>query len=247
MSVPFLSALEAPRLTTAQRDAIANPPTASIIYNTTDSRLEINTGTPGAPFWVPVGIGSAELIVEGEVPTSPFDGQRMIYMDSRTNPTYRWHMIYNAEKTGPNKWECIGGDPWVVSGLTGAPGSHGVWGKLVSVLNELVIYRSGQYKIEFGFADSSQFANNYFGFDTQYSQVSPGGAGLATGASYCSAGIPGSGDNSSVTVETVHVGGSAGMTVANLVPGWLSLYEMHGASSSGVAQAWMRVIPRAFA
>jgi hypothetical protein len=40
-----------PRMTTAQRDAISSPATGLIIYNTDNSRLEINTGTPAAKVW----------------------------------------------------------------------------------------------------------------------------------------------------------------------------------------------------
>lgn len=40
-----------PRMTAAQRDAIANPEEGLLIYNTSLNCLQVNTGTPGAPEW----------------------------------------------------------------------------------------------------------------------------------------------------------------------------------------------------
>jgi len=44
--------LLAPRMTTAQRDAIALPAPSLLIYNTTVSAYQYNIGTPTAPVWV---------------------------------------------------------------------------------------------------------------------------------------------------------------------------------------------------
>jgi hypothetical protein len=38
-------------LTTTQQNALVNPPTGMLIYNTTIPSLTINTGTPGSPTW----------------------------------------------------------------------------------------------------------------------------------------------------------------------------------------------------
>lgn len=51
--------LLAPRLTTAQRDAIVNPSTALMIYNTTTNQLQVNTGTPAAPVWTSSSVSNA--------------------------------------------------------------------------------------------------------------------------------------------------------------------------------------------
>jgi uncharacterized protein (TIGR02145 family) len=40
-----------PRMTTAERSAIVNPATGLLIFNTTFSCLEMNTGTPAQPVW----------------------------------------------------------------------------------------------------------------------------------------------------------------------------------------------------
>lgn len=41
-----------PRLTTAQRDLIVNPAIGLMIYNTTASDVQVNTGTPTTPVWL---------------------------------------------------------------------------------------------------------------------------------------------------------------------------------------------------
>lgn len=40
-----------PRLTTTQRDAIVSPASGLVIYNTIDSSLQVNTGSPAVPRW----------------------------------------------------------------------------------------------------------------------------------------------------------------------------------------------------
>ena len=45
-----------PRMTQAQRDAIASPAMGLMIYNTTANCLQINYGSPAAASWVPLGI-----------------------------------------------------------------------------------------------------------------------------------------------------------------------------------------------
>jgi hypothetical protein len=60
----------APRLTTAQRDAIVNPATALMIYNTTTNQLQVNTGTPAAPIWS-VSSGGNAWNLTGNAGTDP--------------------------------------------------------------------------------------------------------------------------------------------------------------------------------
>lgn len=50
--------------TTTQRDAIVAPPTATVIYNSTNGRLEVNLGTSGTPNWsalAPTSVGAASI------------------------------------------------------------------------------------------------------------------------------------------------------------------------------------------
>ena len=46
-----------PRMTTAQRDAIANPAKGLIFFNTTENCIQINTGEPSAPAWKNLSVG----------------------------------------------------------------------------------------------------------------------------------------------------------------------------------------------
>ncbi len=45
------------------------------------------------------------------LPTSPFDGQEAILVDSVTNPSYTWRFRYNAGSSSSFKWEFVGGAP----------------------------------------------------------------------------------------------------------------------------------------
>jgi hypothetical protein len=75
-------------------------------YNGNDyMAVNPSTGvTPPAPFVPPgnVSIGTS-------LPSSPFDGQEAILVDSLTVPTYAWRFKYIASITDAYKWLCIGG------------------------------------------------------------------------------------------------------------------------------------------
>ena len=49
-----------PRLTTAQRDAIASPATGLLIFNVSTNTFNYNFGTPGTPNWVSLAASSVE-------------------------------------------------------------------------------------------------------------------------------------------------------------------------------------------
>ena len=40
-----------PRMTSSQRNAISNPATGAMIYNTSLACLQVNDGTPASPVW----------------------------------------------------------------------------------------------------------------------------------------------------------------------------------------------------
>ncbi|MGN7885728.1 tail fiber domain-containing protein [Dyadobacter endophyticus] len=90
----------APRLTTAQRDAIASPATGLMIYNTSTNQLQINTGTPAAPIWS-VSSGGNAWNLTGNADSNPninyigtADGQPLIF---RTSATERMRMKSTGE------------------------------------------------------------------------------------------------------------------------------------------------------
>ena len=77
------------------------------------------------------------------LPTSPYDGQEYVLVDSLSNPSYNWRFRYNAGSSSAYKWEFIGGVPW----LTGAPNQtipYTAWGQLSSPT--LTIPRAGEYR-----------------------------------------------------------------------------------------------------
>ncbi|MGH1437243.1 MAG: hypothetical protein ACRBG0_22575 [Lewinella sp.] len=53
-----------PRLTTIQRDAVASPATGLMVYNTDESCIQINLGTPGTPDWQCLTAGAATDVDE---------------------------------------------------------------------------------------------------------------------------------------------------------------------------------------
>jgi hypothetical protein len=63
-----------PRLTTGQRDLIANPATGLMIYNQSSSDVQVNTGTPETPVWIGIkgSVGSTITSVTdgGDISTS---------------------------------------------------------------------------------------------------------------------------------------------------------------------------------
>ncbi len=78
-------------------------------YNGQDY-LAVNDSTgvtpPGAAV-VPLGVVNIGLTL----PTSPYDGQEAILVDSLTVPTYSWRFRYVASITDAYKWVFIGGSP----------------------------------------------------------------------------------------------------------------------------------------
>jgi|GEM_PF-4498740 len=71
-----------PRLTTAERDAITNPATSLLIYNTSNSQYEYNVGTPASPSWIALASSAGLSNVFG----SGSDGQ-IAYWNSSTTLT----------------------------------------------------------------------------------------------------------------------------------------------------------------
>ncbi len=58
-----------PRMTTAEREAIANPATGLLIFNTTLNCMEVNVGTPARPAWGCVGVIFNSVTAASSTPT----------------------------------------------------------------------------------------------------------------------------------------------------------------------------------
>lgn len=69
--------------------------------------------TTAAPAVWPMAPGTSAYGTS--LPTSPYDGQEAVLVDSISNPTYQWHFRYNGNSTSAYKWEFVGGSPWTGS------------------------------------------------------------------------------------------------------------------------------------
>jgi hypothetical protein len=67
------------------------------------------------------------------LPGSPTDNDRCILVDSTTNPSWQWHLRYNAGSTSPYKWESLGGSARF-AGIDAeeGPASSGGWVNLAT-------------------------------------------------------------------------------------------------------------------
>jgi hypothetical protein len=80
------------------------------------------------------------------LPSSPYDGQEAILVDSITNPSYQWRFRYNAGSTSPYKWECVGGQPaWVIDEGDHPSMPTGTWG--TPPTPSITLPRAGDYLI----------------------------------------------------------------------------------------------------
>lgn len=55
----------APRMTTAQQNAISLPAKGLLIFNTTDNTFKVNTGTPALPLWTTLSASSNDWLLTG--------------------------------------------------------------------------------------------------------------------------------------------------------------------------------------
>jgi hypothetical protein len=129
--------------TTTQRDAISSPPKGLILFNSTNNRLEINSGTTGTPVWTPW----SPVTRASTPPSSPVDGDYWIYSGIAD---MAWVFRYNASGS-TYKWEFVGGSPY----LSGSTESFTLPnpGALVTGATDGAKFtapRSGVYQIEYG-------------------------------------------------------------------------------------------------
>jgi uncharacterized protein (TIGR02145 family) len=104
-----------PRMTTTQRDAIANPATGLIIYNTTLSCLQINTGLPATPAWNCLGPSGSS--------TQPVVGSLVCGSAVFTPASFTGDLTYagllSVPYTGGNGAAYGGGSAVLSTGVTG--------------------------------------------------------------------------------------------------------------------------------
>ena len=126
-----------PRMTQAQRDAIANPASGLMIYNTTASCLEVNHGSPSNPLWWPFScrgsistLNCAGAIFNGNlVPGNPASGTFSVSYDGGNGGPHKGQTVSSVGVTGltatlaPGTFANGAGNlVYTVSGLPGTAG-----------------------------------------------------------------------------------------------------------------------------
>lgn len=97
---------------------------------------------------VPPAIAPAITGYGTSLPTTPYDGQEFVLVDSLTNPTFSWRFRYNAGSSSSFKWEFIGGPPLVgySAGNVTNGGTTSTWINIVGTT--VTIPRTGDYVIK---------------------------------------------------------------------------------------------------
>ena len=81
------------------------------------------------------------------LPGSPSDGDLAILVDSTSNPTYKWLFRYNAAEA-TYKWECIGGNPLVVTTAASSTRTNAAYGDLADAATPtFTIPNAGDWQI----------------------------------------------------------------------------------------------------
>ena len=84
------------------------------------------------------------------LPSSPEDGDQIIFMDSLSAPTYAWHFRYVAAKSS-NKWQFIGGAAIEEEVATAQTiGSSGSYVALATAGPTVTVPLAGDYLVVFG-------------------------------------------------------------------------------------------------
>jgi hypothetical protein len=123
----------APRLTTAQQNAIPLPAKGLLIFNTTDNGFKVNTGTTGSPIWTALATGSGSTTnllssaantilstVNGVAATAPAINTNLLSL-SGTNLT---STINGIASLALNLTPAISSSMWSLTGNSVTAGSH---------------------------------------------------------------------------------------------------------------------------
>lgn len=84
------------------------------------------------------------------LPGSPVDKQLAILTDSTTSPTYQWKFRYHSGSSQTDKWEYLGGAPFIHEIDAAGAGGSGSYADAGTVGPTITIPRSGVYLFSFG-------------------------------------------------------------------------------------------------
>lgn len=95
--------------------------------------------------WAAAAGGSITSVTA--LPSSPADGDEIIFTDSLTAPTYRWHLRYNSGSSSSYKWEFIGGTPALVMVTTDEASPGASYADLTTVGPSFTTPLAGDYVV----------------------------------------------------------------------------------------------------
>jgi hypothetical protein len=123
----------------------ASAANAGAIYKATD---RLGTWQSNGSAWTLIA-QQPYYAATSQFPAAPYDGEQILYVDGLANPTYEWHLRYNAAATSGYPWECIGGAPVVSSqGATQTLGATSVWQNFSATA--FTIPKDGEYIVQGG-------------------------------------------------------------------------------------------------
>lgn len=93
------------------------------------------------------------------LPGSPTTGDRCIYTDSLTVPTYRWLLVYNGSDTNANKWQVLGGSPLAADAAGTVTTASTTYATPTGGQNTITLPLAGDYDVWGAFQSSNTGAN----------------------------------------------------------------------------------------
>ena len=225
-----------PRMTTSQRDAISPPAAGLLIYNTTNSALNLYNGSS----WGGVGASAPQYVTS--LPGSPIDGQEVYYVASATNGVV-WHLRYNAGSGSSYKWEFLGGPPLYAEITTGESTTSGSYTNLATIGPQITAPLSGDYMITISaYMTGSSFQGdvwNYMSFAVGGTAASDADSAIHLTMSYD--GSPNAQENPGTPIRTSRKTGiSAGAAITAKYKIAIRWGDSH---SGGFARRWMTITP----
>lgn len=165
------------------------------------------------------------------LPGSPFDGQRVVLVDSLTDPTFSWQFRYISAKTS-NKWVFLGGQPAIGNVTTLETTASASYVDLTTVGPSITIPVAGTYYAVFGaqVSGASQLGG--------YVGLKVGAAAVASTAEFVTGQASGSNQPAAVT-------GSASITAAASDVLKLQYHRNGAAGTAEFNNRWLHVLPRA--